>query len=64
MKKIKPIDLLILIGGICGIALAIERIVHEKWMGALLFGVMGAGNLYIVANRFAAQKKLSQSVKQ
>jgi predicted membrane channel-forming protein YqfA (hemolysin III family) len=56
MKKIKPIDVLILTGGVCGVALAIERAAHQKWIGVFMFGVMGVSALFIFSTRFTSQK--------
>ena len=63
MKRIGPSSALILIGGICSVALAIERAVHEKWIAVLLFSAMGVGTLLEFANRLSAQRKSDESAK-
>ena len=63
MKRIGPVDALILIGGICSVALAIERATHEKWIAVLLFGVMGVGSLFNFANLLSARRKSDEPTK-
>jgi hypothetical protein len=41
MKRVGLLETLLLFGGICSVAVAIERAIHEKWIAVLLFGVMG-----------------------